>query len=73
MRKKWNSKKRKQWLTRQRRLIRSGKTVQGIETIRALCHGRNSRAIRTQLNYFIKHQKRMDYTGYSLKNALRRE
>ena len=65
LRKGWNSKKRKQWFTRQRRLLRSGKTDQVIETIRALCRGRNSRAIRTQLNYFIKHRRRMDYPGIS--------
>ncbi len=65
LRKNWNSKKRKQWFTRQRTLLRSGKTDQVIETIRALCRGRNSRAIRTQLDYFIKHRRRMDYTGIS--------
>ncbi len=65
LRKNWNSKKRKQWFTRQRTLLRSGKTAQVIETIRSLCRGRNSRAIRTQLNYFIKHQRRMDYPGIS--------
>jgi hypothetical protein len=65
LRKNWNSKKRKQWFTRQRTLLRSGKTAQVIDTIRSLCRGRNSRAIRTQLNYFIKHRGRMDYPGIS--------
>lgn len=65
LRKDWSNKKRKQWFSRQRKLLRGGKTAQIIETIRSLCRGRNSRAIRTQLNYFIKHRRRMDYTGIS--------
>jgi len=53
LRKNWNSKKRKQWFTRQRTLLRSGKIAQVIETIRSLCRGRNSRAICTQLFNYI--------------------
>ena len=65
LRKDWSNKKRKQWLLRQRTLLRGGKAAQIIETIRSLCRGRNSRAIRTQLDYFIRHRRRMDYTGIS--------
>lgn len=61
LRKDWSSRKRKRWFNQQRRLLRQGQVEQVIQAIRPLCRGRNSRSIRTELNYFIKHRKHMDY------------
>jgi hypothetical protein len=61
LRKKLNGKKRKQWVTQQRKLLLDGKIDTVIDTIKSFCKGRNSGKIRTQLNYFIKHRDRMQY------------
>lgn len=53
---KWSEKERKAWMNRQRRYLLKGKVDQMINEIRSLCKGRNSRSIRTELNYFIKHR-----------------
>jgi hypothetical protein len=39
-----------------------------IEAIRSCCKGRNSKKIRTQLNYFIKHQRHMAYAHIATLN-----
>jgi hypothetical protein len=65
LRKDWSPRTRKQWLTKQRRLLCQGEIDQVIDAIRKLCRGRNSRAIRTQLNYFINHRQHMDYSFIS--------
>ena len=60
-RKGWTAKERKRWLNKQRKRLIRGEVDQVIEAIRSFCKGRNSKKIRTQLNYFIKHQKHMAY------------
>ena len=61
LRKDWSAKIRKKWLNKQRRTLHKGGVDQVIEAIQKLCRGRNSKAIRTQLNYFIKHRLHMNY------------
>jgi len=61
LRKDWTAKVRKKWLNKQRKTLHQGGVEQVIEAIQKLCRGRNSKAIRTQLNYFITHRKHMDY------------
>lgn len=61
LRKDWSAKVRKKWLNKQRRTLHDGGVDQVIEAIQQLCRGRNSKAIRTQLNYFIKHRLHMNY------------
>jgi hypothetical protein len=61
LRKDWSGRVRKRWFNRQRKLLRQGQVDQVIEAIRLLCRGRNSRTIRTQLNYFMKHRTHMAY------------
>lgn len=68
LRKDWSSKNRKQWLNKQRRALHQGQIDQVIESVRKLCRGRNSKAIRTQLNYFIKHRLHMNYATIAGKN-----
>ena len=61
LRKDWKPRARKRWFNHQRKLLHQGQVDQVIEAIRRLCRGRNSRAIRTQLNYFVKHRTHMAY------------
>ena len=61
LRKDWTPRVRKRWFNRQRKLLHQGQVDQVIEAIRILCRGRNSRAIRTQLTYFVKHRTHMAY------------
>src|SRR6266852_2893354 len=44
----WSAKARSRWRTQQRRLLLRGQLEQVIATVRAICRGRNSKAIRTQ-------------------------
>jgi hypothetical protein len=57
----WSAKARSRWRTQQRRLLLRGQVEQVITAVRAICRGRNSKAIRTQRDYFIKNQSRMAY------------
>src|SRR5882724_7943099 len=61
LRKDWSAKARAQWRTQQRRLLLRGQVEQVIAAVQAICRGRNSKAIRTQRDYFIKNQSRMAY------------
>ena len=63
LRKNWSTKKRKQWMTRHRRLLLKGQVDQVIDAVQAVCRGRNSKEIRTQRDYFIKNAKRMGYAS----------
>jgi len=67
-RKGWSSKTRKRWLPKHRRLLLQGGIDQVIEAIQALCKGRNSRAIRTHLDYFTKHRLHMNYAAIKEQN-----
>ena len=57
----WSAKARSRWRNQQRRLLLRGQLEQVIAAIRDLCRGRNSKAMRTHRDYFIKHQSRMAY------------
>jgi hypothetical protein len=57
----WSAKARSRWRNQQRRLLLRGQLEQVIAAIRDICRGRNSKAMRTQRDYFIKHQSRMAY------------
>lgn len=61
LRKDWKPAQRKRWVTSQRKRLLQGQVDQVIAAIRTLCRGRNSKAIRTHLNYFVKHRHRMAY------------
>lgn len=66
-RKDWSAKARSRWRTRQRRLLLRGEVEQVITAVRAICRGRNSKAIRTHRDYFIKNQHRMAYAELKAK------
>ena len=61
LRKDWSVRVRKRWFNRQRKHLHQGQVDSVIDAIRSLCRGRNSRTIRTQLNYFVKHRTHMAY------------
>jgi len=61
LRQDWSAKARSRWRNQQRRLLLQGQAEQVIAAVRAICRGRNSKAMRTHLDYFIKNQSRMAY------------
>ena len=61
LRKDWSAKVRSRWRTQQRRLLLRGEVDRVIAAVRDLCRGRNSKAMRTHRDYFIKNQSRMAY------------
>ena len=61
LRKKWSSKERKSWVSKHRRLLLKGKSSEVIDGVQALCRGRNSKAIRTERDYFVRNEKRLDF------------
>ena len=65
LRKDWKPSQRKRWLTSQRKRLLQGQIDQVIAAIGSLCRGRNSKAIRTHLNYFVTHRHRMAYDKIS--------
>jgi hypothetical protein len=61
LRKDWSVKARARWRTQQRRFLLQGQVEQVIAAVQSICRGRNSKAIRTHREYFIKNQSRMAY------------
>ena len=61
LRKDWSAKVRSRWRNQQRRLLLAGEVQRVITAVRDICRGRNSKAIRTHRDYFIKNQSRMAY------------
>ena len=61
LRKDWSAKARSRWRTQQRRLLLRGEVEQVIAAVQGICRGRNSKAIRTQRNYFLKNKSRLAY------------
>ena len=57
----WSAKARGRWRTHQRRLLLRGEVARVMAAVRDICRGRNSKAIRTHRDYFIKNQGRMAY------------
>ncbi|NNF95886.1 MAG: hypothetical protein HKM94_03040 [Halobacteria archaeon] len=61
LRKGWSSKQRKSWVRKHRNLLLQGAVDQVISAVKQICRGRNSKAIRTQQDYFVKNSTRMAY------------
>jgi hypothetical protein len=61
LRKDWSAQARSRWRNQQRRLLLRGQVEQVIAAVRDICRGRNSKAIRTHRDYFVKNQSRMAY------------
>ena len=61
LRKGWNARQRKRWVTTQCNRLRQGEVELIINDIAGWCRGRNSKAIGTELNYFKTHRQHMAY------------
>ena len=61
LRKSWSVKKRKAWIAKQRRLLLKGESASVVKTVQTLCRGRNSKAIATERNYFVRNEQRLAY------------
>jgi hypothetical protein len=61
LRKSWSNKQRKAWVLKHRQLLLNGEVGCVIAAVKELCRGRNSKAVRTQRNYFINNHARMAY------------
>jgi hypothetical protein len=61
LRKTWSKKQRTAWVLKHRRLLLKGEVDRVIASVKELCRGRNSKAVRTQRNYFINNRGRMAY------------
>ena len=55
------AKARSRWRNQQRRLLLRGEVERVIAAVRDICRGRNSKAMRTHRDDFIKNQSRMAY------------
>ena len=62
LRKTWSSKKRKRWVSKQRGLLLKGKAVEVVQAVQMLCRGRNSKAIKTERDYFVRNERRLDFS-----------
>jgi hypothetical protein len=60
----WREQFRKQWVTKNRKLLRKGKVVEVIGTMKGLVDGRNSKKLWTEIRYFIKNAPRMKYAWF---------
>jgi hypothetical protein len=61
LRQDWSAKARSRWHDQQRRLLLQGQVKQVSATVRDICRGRNSQAMRTHRDYFLTNQSRMAY------------
>ena len=61
LRKNWSAKQRKSWVRKHRKLLLQGHVEKVISAVKDICRGRNSSAIRTQRDYFVKNITRMAY------------
>lgn len=61
LRKVWSSKERKSWISKQRGRLLKGDVASVIEAVKRICRGRQSKAIATERNYFVRNQHRMAY------------
>lgn len=61
LRKGWNQKRRRQWVSRQTRYLWTGKNEMVVEAVRQITRGRNSKLIKREKAYFENNLPRMLY------------
>lgn len=59
LRQSWSSQERKTWIEKQRRLLLKGGSSVAVQT---LCRVRNSKAIKTERDYFVRNEQRLDFS-----------
>lgn len=68
LRKKWSSKERKSWIAKQRGRLMKGEAAAVVEDVQAICRGRNSKAIKTERDYFVRNQHRLAFPAVKALN-----
>lgn len=61
LRKSWSAKERKSWISKQRRLLLKGESSSVVQAVQTLCRGRNSKAIKTERDYFVRNEHRLAF------------
>ena len=61
LKKTWSSKERKRWVSKQRGFLLKGKAADVVQAVQTLCRGRNSKAIKTERDYFVRNERRLDF------------
>lgn len=61
LRKSWSAKERKSWIARQRRFLLKGESAVVVQAVQVLCRGRNSKAIKTERDYFVRNEQRLAF------------
>lgn len=57
----WKTAQKKRWVTKYRRLLLQGAITEVLKEIRRLCHGKRSKKLNTERDYFVRNQTRMNY------------
>jgi hypothetical protein len=61
LRKGWNEKRRRQWVSRQKRYLWTGKNEEVVKAVQQITKGRNSKLINRERSYFESNLPRMQY------------
>jgi hypothetical protein len=61
LRKGWNEKRRRQWVSRQTRYLWTGQNELVVQAVREITRGRNSKLIVREMSYFENNLRRMQY------------
>jgi hypothetical protein len=69
LRKNWSARQRHAWIRTQRCRLWAGHVAQVVEAIQVFCRGRNSKAMRTERDYFVGNRQRMAYQTVRALNA----
>jgi hypothetical protein len=61
LRKGWNEKRRRQWVSRQTKYLWTGRNEDVVQAVKEITNGRNSKLINREMSYFENNLPRMQY------------
>lgn len=61
LKRQWSRKKRKQWISQQKRLLKGGEINQAIGNLQMAAKGSKSKLLQRELMYFVNNRKRLSY------------
>ncbi len=61
LKKQWSKKKRKQWVSRQKQMLKNGDTDEVIENLQIAAKGTKNKLLQRELMYFVNNQERLYY------------
>jgi len=61
LKRQWSQKKRKQWISRQKRLLKGGETKQVLRNLQMAAKGTKSKLLYRELMYFVNNRERLSY------------